>query len=201
MLSYGLWWILKILTFPITFLLGPIKQRGKLFAGPCIVICNHPSLYDPVVLFLNSPRFLIFLGAAEVFNIPIIGSILRLFKVIPIQRGSVSSARHSMNAMVESLKSGQTVAMFPEGETGTAQKIRKLHKGFLWIAKKANVPIQTVVVKNTHLVIPYKKCIPRPAFKTIELIWGDVFYVDQNTFEEEMLQKIQDHLQFLIENT
>lgn len=195
------WWMIKIIVSPLIFILGPVKVYGqpKVDKGqPCLIICNHPSLFDPVLLFLLAPRPIIFLAAAEIFKIPVVGQVVRFFKAIPVERGNPLSIKKALSQVIKELKSGEIVALFPEGETSPHIELRKFNKGFLFIAKKAKVPIQCVMVKNTARVIPYGKILPRPAFKPVKLFWGKKFYVQDYERDELFLKDVQTHFNEMI---
>ena len=85
--------------------------------GGCIVAVNHISYADPFVaaLFVHDagrrPRFM---GKVSVFNLPVIGRILRGAGQIPVYRESADAA-HALSAATDAVRAGECVVIYPEG--------------------------------------------------------------------------------------
>jgi 1-acyl-sn-glycerol-3-phosphate acyltransferase len=93
--------------------------------GPVIVAANHVSYFDPVVLGCGMNRPLTYLAKKELFDIPILGPMIRWLGAYPTDRsaGGVAAVR----AAIRVLRDGKCVGIFPEGTrnlTGEAA-----HKG------------------------------------------------------------------------
>jgi acyl-[acyl-carrier-protein]-phospholipid O-acyltransferase/long-chain-fatty-acid--[acyl-carrier-protein] ligase len=106
-----------------------------------LLVCNHVSYVDAIVLQIASPRTIRFLSFDEFFRVPLLGLFLRLFKAIPI------SSRHAKDAVVkaaEALRQGEVVCIFPEGKLTQSGELQEFQKGFELIARKAQVPVLPV---------------------------------------------------------
>jgi 1-acyl-sn-glycerol-3-phosphate acyltransferase len=116
-------------------LLAPMAWWGRLEVagldvvprhGPVLLVPNHDSQWDPVVvaLALRGRRRLRFLTRANLFSIPGLGAVLRAAGQIPIERGAGDIA--ALRAAVEALDDGAAVCVFPEGtlSRGTALRAR-----------------------------------------------------------------------------
>ncbi|GIV14035.1 MAG: hypothetical protein KatS3mg021_2317 [Fimbriimonadales bacterium] len=82
--------------------------------GGLIVIANHRSLADPVVLWYASPRHLCFMGRADILQIPIISAIARLARMIPVRQRSAD--RRALTEAIQAVQRGEALCIFPEGE-------------------------------------------------------------------------------------
>lgn len=86
-------------------------------SGPIICVSNHISYLDPLVFahFLHdngrAPRFL---GKAELFRLPIVGTVLRGAGQVPVERES-ANARHAFDHAIAFLKAGHLLGVYPEG--------------------------------------------------------------------------------------
>lgn len=83
-----------------------------------VVAMNHLSWYDPLVAahFVNdNGRPVRFLAKAEVFNIPLLGAMLKSAGQIPVQRGNSDAAAGSLRAAFSAIKDKQCVVIYPEG--------------------------------------------------------------------------------------
>ncbi|MBO3736265.1 lysophospholipid acyltransferase family protein [Actinoplanes flavus] len=87
--------------------------------GPVILVPNHVSHFDPLVVahyVWRAGRWPRFLGKASVWKVPVIGFLLRKTRQIPVERGSVEAVK-SLDTLVEALREGGAVVIYPEGTT------------------------------------------------------------------------------------
>ncbi|BAL92308.1 putative acyltransferase [Actinoplanes missouriensis 431] len=87
--------------------------------GPVILVPNHVSHFDPLVVahfIYRVPRWPRFLGKASIWKVPVIGYLLRKTRQIPVERGSTEAAK-SVEALVTALNEGGAVVIYPEGTT------------------------------------------------------------------------------------
>ena len=84
-------------------------------AGPLLVVPDHDSQWDPIVigLALSRRRRLRFLARAELWRIPGLGPLLNALGQIRIERGA--GDRQALRHAVDALARGEAVCIFPEG--------------------------------------------------------------------------------------
>jgi 1-acyl-sn-glycerol-3-phosphate acyltransferase len=92
--------------------------------GPLLLVPNHDSQTDPVVIGLAAKpkRRLRYLAQAELWKIPGLGFWLNAMRQIPIRRGTRDS--HALDRAVDALKAGDAVAVFPEGRLSWGERVR-----------------------------------------------------------------------------
>jgi len=102
--------------------------------GPVLVVPNHDSQWDPVLvgLALRPRRRLRFLARASLWRIPGLGPILDRIGQIPVRRGA-GDAR-ALERAVEALRSGEAVCVFPEGGLSWGEDLRA-HSGVARLAQ------------------------------------------------------------------
>lgn len=86
--------------------------------GGIVVAMNHLSWYDPLVAahFVNdNGRPVRFLAKAEIFKVPLLGTILKSAGQIPVQRGNSDAAAGSLRAAFAAIEDKQCVVIYPEG--------------------------------------------------------------------------------------
>lgn len=96
-----------------------LRQDRVPAAGPVILVPNHVSHFDPLVVahyIFRAGRWPRFLGKASVWKVPIIGFLLTKTRQIPVERGSVEAVK-SLDTLVEALNEGGAVVIYPEGTT------------------------------------------------------------------------------------
>jgi 1-acyl-sn-glycerol-3-phosphate acyltransferase len=87
--------------------------------GPVIVVANHMSHADPLVLahyIYDSGRWPAYLAKASVFEVPVAGQILRWVGQIPVHRGTLDAAK-ALDAAITEINAGGMVIIYPEGTT------------------------------------------------------------------------------------
>ena len=87
--------------------------------GGVIVVPNHESHFDPLVVahyIYGARRWPRFLGKASLWNVPVLGFLLRKVQQIPVERGSVEAVK-SLDALVEAINAEGVVVIYPEGTT------------------------------------------------------------------------------------
>ena len=92
--------------------------------GPLLVVPNHDSQMDPVVLgvALRRRRMLRFLARANLWKIRGLGPVLRAMRQIPIERGA--GDRAALDQAVQALADGEAVCVFPEGKLSRGERLR-----------------------------------------------------------------------------
>lgn len=151
----GLWlWGLKL-----GGLLTVLPPVGKPMAGPCVMVANHPGLFDIVVLIRDIPKLSVLVKRSLAEKLPL-KSVFRLSGyVCSPDYGTAGAAFDTVNEALSCLEQGHKFMMFPEGTRSPAQGPGRFKAGAFKIARKANVPIQPVLLRNN------------PRFMTHESRW------------------------------
>ncbi|GAA0347325.1 lysophospholipid acyltransferase family protein [Bacillus carboniphilus] len=92
--------------------------------GGVLLCTNHINNLDPPVVGITCPRPVSFMAKAELFDVPILGNIVRKVRAFPVKRGM--SDREALRNGLKILKDGHVLGLFPEG---TRSKTGELGKG------------------------------------------------------------------------
>src|SRR5438874_13300779 len=79
--------------------------------GPVILAANHASFLDPPLVGASLPRALNYLARDTLFPVPVVGTLLRLWKVVPVDRDGGGAA--GLRAIFERLLQGGAILLFP----------------------------------------------------------------------------------------
>ena len=126
--------------------------------GGVLLIANHLSYVDPVVLQLACPRPIRFMGYEGLRENVFFDWVFRLSGAISISR---TNATDGMRRAIKALQAGEVVAIFPEGHISRTGQLMPIMRGFEIAARKAGVPVV-------------------PAF--IDGVWGSVFSFAENKY-------------------
>lgn len=111
--------------------------------GPAILVSNHVSFVDWMIISSACPRPVRFVMHHKFFQIPVARRIFQDGKVIPIAgvREDPEILRTAFTRITEELNSGQIVCLFPEGRITRDGSKRKFRPGVEWIVRKSPVPV------------------------------------------------------------
>lgn len=122
--------------------------------GAYVIVANHASYMDIPALFGSLPKLPQFMAKRELAKIPFLGAALRSGRHVLIERGSHSSARHSLDSAAEHLKAGAAILVFPEGTRSTSDEIARFKTGAFRLAKLGQVAILPVGISGTRYILP-----------------------------------------------
>ncbi|HEY1582824.1 MAG TPA: AMP-binding protein [Chthoniobacterales bacterium] len=109
--------------------------------GGFLLLPNHITWVDGIVLAIASPRPIRFMIAEEYYRNPYINWVLRITRTIPITSRRSKSA---MQMASELIRDGQIVCVFPEGELTRTGVLGGLRRGYQLIARRADAPVVPV---------------------------------------------------------
>ncbi len=128
--------------------------------GPVILVANHASMLDPVVLGCAVGRPVRFMAKHELFRNRMFGSVLRSLGAFPVRRGQ--SDREAFHTALEVLSRGEVLGIFPEGTRSLNGELQPPYSGAAVLAEKTGAPVVPVGIIGTHQVMRRGSWLPRP---------------------------------------
>jgi 1-acyl-sn-glycerol-3-phosphate acyltransferase len=113
-------------------------------AGPLLLVCNHLSWLD--ILTIHAARHVRFVSKAGVRRWPLIGTLSTAAGTLYIERERRRDALRVVHHMTEALRSGDVVAVFPEGTTSDGRGVLPFHANLLQAAISAGAPVQPAAI-------------------------------------------------------
>lgn len=191
--------IIRIFGFVIFTLLG-LKREGLENlpgSGAAIVVANHISNWDPLILGFALPRPLCYMAKAELFTIPILGKLLPLVYAFPVKRGAVD--RQAIKTALDNVKVGKVLGIFPEGTRNLNNEPITIKPGAALLALKAGCPIIPAACIGTRGILPLGW------FKTLKIVLGRPVNIDSLSGKshasdlEELSRKIEQEINTLLQ--
>jgi 1-acyl-sn-glycerol-3-phosphate acyltransferase len=139
-------------------------------AGGLVVLSSHQSHLDPLLLGLAADRRLSSLARSSLFTFGPFGAVITALDAIPINREA--STVQAMKTVIDRLRHGAAVVIFPEGSRTADGRLGTMKGGFTLLAKKAGVPIVPVAIVGAYECWPRTRLMPRPG--RIRLEFGRV---------------------------
>lgn len=140
--------LIRLSVIILVRLLYELKIQGREHVpaqGGALLICNHISYVDAVLLQTISPRPIRFMAHANFEKMPLLGWGLRSFDCIFV---SPSKAKEALKKATDAVKEGTVVCIFPEGGLTEDGELQPLQKGFEVIARRADCPVIPVVLNG-----------------------------------------------------
>ena len=147
-----MYWFFKILLYLPVKILLPTKIVGKKNINKnekTILICNHQSLLDVVLLLIAYPKKIYFLGKQELFNNKFKSWLFKSLGVIPINRENVQL--DSIKQVLKLLKDNKTIGIFPEGTRNKNKDAEGVEKKEIAIYPVEQLPFGGLDVEKLYV--------------------------------------------------
>jgi 1-acyl-sn-glycerol-3-phosphate acyltransferase len=122
-----------------------LRRFGTPLSGAALLVANHVSWLD--IVLLHSQRAVGFVAKAEISRWPLVGWLASRAGTIYHHRGSNESLHGVMHQMVDRLRSGETVGVFPEGRTTNGLALAVFHARIFQPVVLTDVPVQPVALR------------------------------------------------------
>lgn len=129
--------------------------------GGAILACNHLSFIDSLVLPLNVPRPVYFLGKAEYFESWRTRWFFEGVGVVPVYREGGRKGRESLETGMRILRGGDLLGVYPEGTRSPDGRMYKGKTGPVRMAIATSVPVVPCAVQGSDVAMPISARIPR----------------------------------------
>jgi len=122
---------------------------GKLDPDAQMLLMNHQSMLDIIVMESLHPKNLAWVAKQEIAKIPWFGHILKAPRMIIVERESKTSLVKLLRDAKDRISKKRPIAIFPEGTRTDGKKLRKFKAGAKMIAEKNNLLVQPVIIVGT----------------------------------------------------
>ena len=154
-------WLLSKLAWSTIYLGLHVKKeivnaKQLDFNRPAIIIANHNSFLDILLMIMLNPRIVIMVKK-WVYYSPFFGAFIRYCGYLYVAEGS----EHNLEKVKNRVKQGYSVMIFPEGTRSRTGEMQRFHKGAFHLAKELKLDIQPILIVGTHYVNPKNDIIIR----------------------------------------
>ena len=118
--------------------------------GPCVVVCNHVSFYDALILSTAIRRPMRFVMDHHIFKIPVVSFIFRTARAIPVAPAKEDPAMldRAYDAIAAALAEGEVVCIFPEGRITDNGEIYPFKNGIQRIVDRTPTPVVPLALRG-----------------------------------------------------
>jgi len=154
---------------------------------PVIFVANHQGAADIPLLLAFLPIPFRFAIKTELFKIPLFGWYLKKANYFSIDREMVLSAYQTLETIVEIIKQGGSVLIFPEGTRSWDGSLGKFKRGSLMPALKSGAPLLPIAISGSYHILPRNQWLVFP--HPVKLRVGKPIYIKT---QEEYEQKVEE---------
>jgi 1-acyl-sn-glycerol-3-phosphate acyltransferase len=158
--SYRLGWLFFRLLFATYFRWRVFHAERVPTEGPVILASNHASFLDPPLVGAPLPRRVNYLARDTLFDLPVIGALIRSWQVVPVDRDGGGAA--GLKGIFDRLQKGGAILLFPEGTRTTDGRLQKARSGIGLVVIKSSAPVVPVRVFGTFEAMRKNVHLPRP---------------------------------------
>jgi cytidylate kinase len=154
--SVAWYWVARSICKVFCMLFFRVRVYGREnvpLDGPVLLPGNHQSYLDPVFCGISEPRRPTYMARDTLFTFGPFGWLLRSINVIPLSRNKADIA--TMRAVLDRLKKGEAVCLYPEGTRTTDGRIAAFKPGFGLLCRRSQATIVPVLIEGAF------ECWPR----------------------------------------
>lgn len=163
-----------------------------------LYIINHRSYFDILLTYSRCPRLTGYIAKKEIGRVPLLSLWMKRLHCLFLDRDNMKEGLKTILAAIDLVKSGVSIAIFPEGTRGRSADETELlpfHEGSFKIAVKSGCPIIPVSINHSSAIMEDHMPWVRSAHVVVE--YGEPIYPDQLSKEEKKFlgKKVQGMMQ------
>jgi 1-acyl-sn-glycerol-3-phosphate acyltransferase len=138
-----------------------VRGLENLPAGPCVVVANHASYIDGIVMQAALPPRFAFVIKKEMSRVPLAGLLLRRLGSEFVDRYNRHQGGVDARRVLKTALGGESLAAFPEGTFTDQVGVHRFHVGAFVAAARAGLPVVPAAIFGARQVLPCDAWLPR----------------------------------------
>jgi 1-acyl-sn-glycerol-3-phosphate acyltransferase len=133
-----------------------------------IFMSNHISNLDPPITLPLIPGRTSVMVKKELFGYPILGKIMMIGSLVPVDRGNRDTGITAVREAVKAIQQGLNMTIYIEGKRSFDGRLLPFKKGPFYLAEECRVPVVPVTISGTEEVMPKARFAIRPGTVTVQ---------------------------------
>jgi 1-acyl-sn-glycerol-3-phosphate acyltransferase len=129
--------------------------------GPCVVVANHASYADSLLLIAVLPPRFSYAAKRELASAPMIGIALQRLGIAFVEREQAAQGVEDVRALQARARAGESFVFFPEGTFGRASGLQTFKLGAFIVATAAETPVVPLTLNGTRSLLRDDSWWPR----------------------------------------
>jgi len=171
-----------------------IEETGSLDTSCDMVMMNHQSLIDIIIIEHIHKKHLAWVAKKEIADLFLFGHIIKAPKMISIDREDKSGIVTLLKETKDRLSKGRPIAIFPEGTRSNGRKISKFKFGAKMVADRHKLKVQPIVLVNTRSILDSKTLKATPG--VVKIIYLDPIQAEK---KNDWLKESEDKMREILE--
>jgi 1-acyl-sn-glycerol-3-phosphate acyltransferase len=146
-----------------------LLHAERLPAGPCVVVANHQSYLDGVVMTAALPARFGFVIKREMDDVPLANLLLRRIGAEFVDRGRTQRGARDARRLLKAAHGAASMVFFPEGTFGDEPGLLRFHAGAFVFAVRAALPVAPVVLRGTRRALAPGSLLAWPTRIEVEI--------------------------------
>jgi 1-acyl-sn-glycerol-3-phosphate acyltransferase len=147
-----------------------VKGLEHLPPGSCVVVANHASYLDGVVMKAALPPRFSFVIKREAASMPVAGFLMKRIGSEFVDRHTESGRRRDAMRVLRRAEEGHSLVFFPEGTFDEITGLKRFHVGAFAAAVRGGMPVVPAVIHGARRAMPSKALIVRPGRVLVEIL-------------------------------
>jgi 1-acyl-sn-glycerol-3-phosphate acyltransferase len=147
-----------------------VRGLEYLPVGSCVVVANHASYLDGVVMKAMLPPRFSFVIKREAADWPVVGLLLKRIGSEFVERSRPSSRHSDAKRVMRKAEEGHSLVFFPEGTFTEEPGLKRFHIGAFVAATRAKVPVVPTIIHGARRALPNGRIVPRPGRIEVEIL-------------------------------
>ena len=166
-----------------------LETQGNLDESCDMILLNHQSLLDIIVMEYIHSRDLAWVAKKEITDLFFFGHIIKAPRMISVDRENKAGIIHLLKEAKDRLDKGRPIAMFPEGTRSNGKSMLIFRPGAKMLANRFNLRVQPIVLFNTRNIVDSKKLLATPGI--VKVIYLEPVQADKNT---DWFEKVEEKM-------
>jgi 1-acyl-sn-glycerol-3-phosphate acyltransferase len=133
-----------------------------------IFMSNHISNLDPPITLPLIPRRTSVMVKKELFSYPLLGSVMRIGSLVPVDRGNRDAGISAVREALKVIEQGLNMTIYVEGKRSFDGRLLPFKKGPFYLAEECKVPVVPITISGTEGVMPKARFAIRPGTVTVQ---------------------------------
>jgi 1-acyl-sn-glycerol-3-phosphate acyltransferase len=143
---------------------SPVRIEGSAVEPhyPCVVVANHASYLDGIILTAALPPGFTYLIKQQMTSVPIASFVLRRLGSAFVDREDRNHRHRTARALLAAAAQGAALSFFPEGTFDAVPGLKPFQQGAFSAAARANLPVVPIVIYGSRAKLPSGSFLPAP---------------------------------------
>jgi 1-acyl-sn-glycerol-3-phosphate acyltransferase len=187
-----IWRVLQVIARIVCTILFDLRVYGDRHIprkGGVLLISNHQSYLDPVLLAVGIDRPLSYMAKSQLFKHRTFAWLIRSLNAFPVEQGAGDVG--AVKETISRLHDGHVLNIYPEGSRSEDGQMLPLEKGAGLVVRRAKVPVVPAVIDGSYRAWPKGKKMFRPA--KIRVMFGPAMDLS-GLGRDEIMQRMESTL-------